>query len=455
MQPYPRSPDLVCPGHLQGTGCLSARAMDTGFPSFLWRLYLGLGCAWIWVSVTRPALAGVLGGCVWVRVVVSPLFSRLGFAVFVVGLGFRPAPHHSWLGFWGVRGCVRAPPVPRRSRFGCEVWACVLGFEFRLRPATPREFVWVCVCLCARPAWSPASSGLGCDAGVCAWARVAAAPRHSWLRCWGLCVFVFAPRLYPAIPGWVVLCGRASSALVSAVPRPSWFGCWGVCAFVRVPRLRPALPGVPPVARGCAGVAVGGVCPPPSPLFFFGRGASWRVVSWLCGVCRWLSRSWVPWSPSPHPLSLRLRLRVFFVFVFFSPPQRGVCPRVQGVPSPGGRCSWFGVAGFGLVVLRCPPGGPVFDAVWVGGLAASCGVGGRFRGCGPYSCPPPRPPCFFFRGESACSPLYLPWAGARPRRHSVWSFGLLLVLAFCQALPRPHRSGGLCTRCARRSFLPG
>ena len=38
MQPYPQALDLVWPGHLHGTGCLSARAMDTGFPTVVWRL---------------------------------------------------------------------------------------------------------------------------------------------------------------------------------------------------------------------------------------------------------------------------------------------------------------------------------------------------------------------------------------------------------------------------------
>ena len=138
MQAYPWAPDLVSPGHLHGMGCLSAWAMDTGFPIVMWCLCLGPGCVLARVSVTPPGLAGVLGGCVWVRVVVSPLLSRLGFAVFGVALGFRPAPHDSWLGFWGVRGCVRAAPVPRRSRLGRAVWACVLGLGFQLRPATPR-----------------------------------------------------------------------------------------------------------------------------------------------------------------------------------------------------------------------------------------------------------------------------------------------------------------------------
>ena len=47
MQPYPWAPDLVWPGHLHGTGCLSARAMGTGFPFFVWRLCMGPGCAWV------------------------------------------------------------------------------------------------------------------------------------------------------------------------------------------------------------------------------------------------------------------------------------------------------------------------------------------------------------------------------------------------------------------------
>ena len=88
MQPYPRSLDLVWPGHLHGTVCLSARANDTGFPTVVWRVSLGPGYAWVWVSVTPPALARVLGGCVWVLFVVSPPFSPLGSAVFAVGLGF-------------------------------------------------------------------------------------------------------------------------------------------------------------------------------------------------------------------------------------------------------------------------------------------------------------------------------------------------------------------------------
>ena len=73
MQPYPRSSDLVWPGHLHGTGCLSARAVGTGFPTVVWRLCLGPVCGWVWVLLTPPVLAGVLGGCVWARFVVLSL----------------------------------------------------------------------------------------------------------------------------------------------------------------------------------------------------------------------------------------------------------------------------------------------------------------------------------------------------------------------------------------------
>ena len=73
MQPYPRAPDLVWPGHLHGSGCLSARAVGTGFPTVVRRLCLGPVCGWVWVLLTPPVLAGVLGGCVLARFVVLSL----------------------------------------------------------------------------------------------------------------------------------------------------------------------------------------------------------------------------------------------------------------------------------------------------------------------------------------------------------------------------------------------
>ena len=110
----------------------------------------------------------------------------------------------------------------------------------------------MCVCLGVRPARSPAPPGWGCGGGACAWASVAAAPRHSWLGCWGVCAFVSAPRLYPAIPGlgfalWAcVLCsglGCAPPLLVGLLvcvcvracaplaPPRSWQAGVSVCGF--------------------------------------------------------------------------------------------------------------------------------------------------------------------------------------------------------------------------------
>ena len=167
MQPYPRSPDLVWPGHLHGTGRLSARAVGTGLPTVVRRLCLGPGCGWVWVLLTPPVLAGVLGGCVCARFPVLPLFCRL-FVVFVVGLRFRPA--HG---------------------------LCVVACALRLPPA---------------------ASGSGVRCGRACWARVSAVPRHSWLGCRGVFFALFF---------W--LCGfgywvSLSRALWPLCPHPLSFG---------------------------------------------------------------------------------------------------------------------------------------------------------------------------------------------------------------------------------------
>ena len=312
MQPNPGSPDLVWPGHLHGTGRLSARAVGTGFPTVVRRLCLGPGCGWVWVLSTPPVLARVLGGCVWARFVVLSFFCRL-FVVFVVELRFWPAYE-----------------------------TCVVSCALHLPPTV---------------------SGLGVRCGRACWARVSAVPRPSWLGCRGVFFALFL-----------------------------FFALW--CRLLGVPVPGPVVP------------------VPPSPFF---------------------------------PAGL-LALLFFF---------RGVCLHVSVSLFPVGRCSWLGVAGFGWVVPLCLFGGPVFGAFWVGGLAASCDVGWRFGGCGLFSRPPPLPPCFIFGGGAACSSLCLPWAGECIGPHLVWSSGLLLAFAFCLAVFRPHGSGGLCTRWARRPFLPG
>ena len=111
----------------------------------------------------------------------------------------------------------------------------------------------MCVCLRARSACTrPLLAGV-CGVGVCAWARAWAAPCLSWLEFWGLCVFVCGVCLYPAIPGWGVLCGCVCLGSCFGCPPPllagvlgcvcvfgrgplvpchSWLGCWGVCVGV-------------------------------------------------------------------------------------------------------------------------------------------------------------------------------------------------------------------------------
>ena len=119
MQPYPRAPDLVWPGHLHGTGCLSARAVGTGFPTVGLRLWLGPGCVWWWVLFT-PACCG--WGLGWVC---------LGSVCGVVPLLPAVCGVRGWAlvsaCFRDLCGFVRVSLALRRFWFRCAVWACVLG----------------------------------------------------------------------------------------------------------------------------------------------------------------------------------------------------------------------------------------------------------------------------------------------------------------------------------------
>ena len=288
---------------------------------------------------------------------------------------------------------MRASLAPRCFQFRCAVWACVLGFGLRLRPASPFGGVGVCVCSCAPPAWSTAPPGWGCCAGVRVCARAPLVPRLSSPGC-GVWACVLGPGLGCAPPLLVGLSGCVFCAVSSL------FAAFSYGFVVSV-----------------ADCPCPGPCGPCPPILF--------LPGWAAGS----------------------------FFLFF---QRGVCLHVSVSLFLVGRRSWLGVAGFGWVVPLCLFGGPIFDAFWVGGLAASCGVSGRFGGCGLFSRPPPSPPCFlFWGGGAACSSLCIPWAGARTDPLSVWSSGLLLAVAFCLAVFQPHGSGQLCTRWARRPFLPG
>ena len=248
----------------------------------------------------------------------------------------------------------------------------------------------------------------------------------------------------PASPGWGLwwvclgtVCGVVP--LVSAVCGvrgwTSVSACfWDVCGFVGAP-LAPRRFWFRRAVWACVlGQGLG--CAQPFLAGFSGCDFCAFVFSFF------LSRAL--WSLSLHPLSFGLGWWLSFFFF--------------GVPYPGGPlflawCCRFWVGGLPVPLwgscLRCLLGG---GGVWpplvvlAGGLAAV----GCFR---TFS---PSPLLFFFwAGGLACSSLCLPWAGERTGLHSVLSSGLLFTVAFCLAAFRPHGSGGLCTRWARRPFLPG
>ena len=241
-------------------------------------------------ACTLPLLAGVcgVGACAWARGSAAPRLSWLGcrrVCAFACALCFYPASPGS-----GVRcrcvclgsdfGCapplpagvlacvcvyVRALLVPRHSWLGCAVSVRVLRLGFRLLPTTPGWGARACVCLRARSSCVPPLLARVCGVGVCAWARFSAAPRQSWLGCWGMCVFACALLLYPATPGWAVWCGCVCLGSDFGCAPPLLAGLSGcVCVCVRTPlvpchsrlgcvvsvrvlglgcRLRPASPG--------------------------------------------------------------------------------------------------------------------------------------------------------------------------------------------------------------------
>ena len=291
----------------------------------------------------------------------------------------------------------------------------------------------------ARAASVPGLWALGflLSCGVCVWVRFAVGcgfclPRQSWLGSW---VGVFGHGLWccPSSVGclWCSWLGFSFGLLLGRV----WF------------RGRPACP--PPFPVPARGV---GVCAGP------GSRLRPALLGWVVGVCFFFFSLWfflffffflAFWSLSLHPLSFGLGwwLSVFFFSIFRVPFPRGPlllawCCRfwVGGPPVPlWGSFFFFFVAFWGGA---WPP-----VVVLAGGLAAV--------GCFRAFSPPPLPFFFFGGGGLACSSLCLPWAGARTGLHSVLSSGLLSSVAFCVVTFRPHGSGGLCTRWARRPFLLG
>ena len=289
---------------------------------------------------------------------------------------------------------------------------CVLGLGLQPRPTTPGLGVGARVCLCARPACTPLLLAGVCGVGVCAWAPVSAVARHSWFGRWGVCVFVRVPRLYPAIPGGVV-CVCVGLGLVCS-PAFSLLGCRGPWPLVCAAFVSGLLLGGAPVAWGCAGVAVAGVCPPPSPLVFlflfffaFFGGCVFgpcRVVALYCPslaipvwglVVSFLPSSLVRAAPSCF----------FFAFFFARLRPSEVCVGVTEVSSlPPGRCSRLGVARFDLVVLRCSLGGSRLRRRRAGGFARLLWCGLAVSWLWAYLRPPP----FFLGGDLPVPPSAFP-----------------------------------------------
>ena len=206
--------------------CLARAASVPGLWTLGFLLLCG-ACVWVWVALglrfrLRPATPGwgVRCGCVC---------SGSGFGcappllAWMCGVGVcawtrvSAAPRHSWLGCRGVCVFVCSLLLYHASPgSGVRCWCVCLGSGFGCAPPLLAG-VLGCACLCARSAFTPPLLPAVCGVGVCARVQVSDAPSHSWLGCGGLCVFVCAPRLYPATPGWGVRCG--------CVCLGSGFGC--------------------------------------------------------------------------------------------------------------------------------------------------------------------------------------------------------------------------------------
>ena len=252
--------------------------------------------------------------------------------------------------------------------------------------------------------WAP---GFLLSCGVRVWVRLAVGcgfclPRQSWLGSW---VGVFGHGLWccPSSVGclWCSWLGFGFGLLLGRV----WF------------RGRPACP--PPFPVPARGV---GVCAGP------GSRLCPALLGWVVGVCFFFFCALV--------------FSFLFFFFFFCGP----CPSIPFLSGWAGgslffffsvslfpvvRCYWLGVAGFGWVVPLCLCGGPFFFFLLGGGLAACGSVGGRFGGCGLFSCLFPFPPPFVFWGGGACLFLPLPALGWR----SHWlAFSVVFRAAVCSCV---------------------
>ena len=300
---------------------------------------LGPGCGWVWVLLTLPVLAGVLGGCVWARFVVLSLFCRL-FVVLLVGLRFRPAygtcvfscapclpPPFSGSGVRCGRACwARVSAVPHLSRLGCRG----VFFVFLFVLALWCRFLGVPVLGLVFPVPHPLSFELGCSLCLC-----------FFVVC--VCMFRCPFSRWAAVPGLVlpVLAGWspcASLGVLSSVP--SGWGVW------------------PPLVVFAGGfVAVGCFRTPPPPPLFFLRGG---------GACLFLPLPSLGWRTHWPAFSVVLRAAVggcvlfgrvpapwvtWVMYTFGSAPlPAGLGPGSAGWAAAPGGCVWLWVRGLELFV---------------------------------------------------------------------------------------------------------
>ena len=302
-----------------------------------WGVRCGCVCSGSGFGCAPPLLAGVLAVCVLVcalclhSATLGP-GARCGCVCFGSAFGWAPPLLAGVLGC--VCACVRAPLAPSHSWHGCAVWVCVFGPGFRLRPATPGCGVGVCVCWCGHSACTPPLLAGVRAVCVCASARVLAAPRHSWLGCWGVCVLMCALRLQPTTPGTAARCGCVclgsgfgcalpilarvcvvgvcAQARALAAPSHTWLGCWAVCVLVCALRLHPATPGW---GARCVCVCLGS-----------GSGCAPPILAWVLGcVC---ARVRALLAPSHSLLGCAVCVCVFGLRFWLRPATPGWVVRV-------------------------------------------------------------------------------------------------------------------------------
>ena len=388
MQPYPRAPDLVWPGHLHGTGCLSARAVGTGFPTVGLRLWFGPGCGWSWVLFT-PARCGwglgwvCLGSVCGVVPLLSAVCGVRGWAL--VSACFRV-----------LCGFVRVSLAPRHFRFRCAVWACVLDPGLGCAPPFLAGLSGCVFCafffrllgvpvpgLVVPP---PVSFLSGWTAGFffffvclfrCLFSRWAAVPGlvlpvlAGWSPCACLGVLSSVPSGWGVWPPSVVLAGGLVPVGCFRAPPPFFFGGGGLpgCSSLCLPSA-----GACSVAGVWCGWSLAEVPVWYSPPLLAGfRRRWWWVVpatpGWglpaavVCGVWRWcvggvVAGVWCGWS--------------------LATPGGGSCVLLPATPGwvslpvvvGGPRHSWLGSVG-GVAVWCVVCGGGVLVGLWL-----VCGVVG-------------------------------------------------------------------------------